>query len=279
MITGTKEYLTDICKTHKCPEHKNPLNVAWQGVARACPTGQYFHGIQITEEIVKAGGFYNIKCGAGHFPLEVIRTPTLTEELKQGQLGEGEEAFRVQQGAERRLSRREGEKRPAELGLMPLTDIGTGKQLTSSEIAQAIHYAHRCELVIPLGHVVLYHGKPYPTIDGYLYHAHRTNVPFKMMSRPLNQEEKKDYQVGELDYAWKCTIYKGATQAEFSGIGIITEAERTGKSKHDSEKYAAPVVNAKPWQMAQKRAEWQALRRAFPLGGEETPSDAGTQYE
>ena len=250
MITGKKEELDSISKTHRCREHDNPLQVAWN----------------------KGADCYAIRCGAGHFPEEVMRIPTLTEELKQDILPGGEIAERVKQGAERRAAQRApGMSTPA-LGLMTVTDLGTGERLTLAHLELAVNYAKSCDLDIKLGHVCLYHGKPYPTIDGYLYHAHRANKPFKMLSRPLGTEERTTYQVGELDYAWECNIYLVATGEQFSGIGIITNEERTAKSKRNPEQFAAPVVAAKPWQMAQKRAERQALRRAFPLGAAENES-------
>ncbi len=247
MITGKKEELDGAIKTHVCPEHLDKaLTVTWQAKENA----------------------YIIACGGGHFPEEVTPKPTLTSELKQGALPEGPVKDRVLKGA---LRRRGGLAAPVDvqpLGLMPVTDFGDGHDITLAEVKRAVAYADRTGLDITLGHVCLYHGKPYPSIDGYLYHSRRTGIWYKLVTLPLNKAEREQYQVGELDYAWMCKIFMCASGAEFSGIGIVTDAERTEMSTKDSTKHRNPVLVAKPWQMAQKRAEWQALRRAFPLGME-----------
>ncbi|MBA7580553.1 hypothetical protein ES708_22446 [subsurface metagenome] len=54
-----------------------------------------------------------------------------------------------------------------------------------------------------------------------------------------------------------------------SGLGIVTREEMEAKSPRDETKLRSPVVAAHPWQLAQKRAEWQALRRGFPIGESE----------
>ncbi len=276
MITGKKEELDGTIKTHGCPEHPDKeLTVVWHGVARTCPTGQDWHEMTITEEIVAAGGFYHIACGGGHFPLEVTPKTTLTAAYKQDLLPEGPVKDRVQQAAERRRGGLPATVNAQPLGLMPSTDFGDGHAITIQELRLAVDYAHRTELDIKLGHVCLYHGRPYPTIDGYLYHARRAKKPYKLVTFPLNAQERIQYQVGELDHAWLCKIYLLPMDGEFSGIGIVTNEERTAKSTRNPEHYRAPVLWSKPWQMAQKRAEWQALRRAFPLGEEE--SDGRTE--
>jgi hypothetical protein len=74
------------------------------------------------------------------------------------------------------------------------------------------------------------------------------------------------YQIEDGDHAWIATVTLLATGAYLTGLGIITRQELDEISKKDKTKYANPVLREKPWQMAQKRAEWQAMRRAFPIG-------------
>ncbi|GAG93864.1 unnamed protein product, partial [marine sediment metagenome] len=87
-----------------------------------------------------------------------------------------------------------------------------------------------------------------------------------LKSRPLSPEEEKQYKVGENDHAWVATLTFTDTGASFTGLGIVTYEEMIAKSEKKPEKLRSPVVAAHPWQLAQKRAEWQALRRAFPIG-------------
>jgi len=114
--------------------------------------------------------------------------------------------------------------------------------------------------------VVIMYGEPYITIDGYLFHANRSRIHYKLESRPLTDDERKAMRTtNEKDHAWKCelNILGGGS---FTGLGIVTEEEMTATSKRDSTRLRSPVVAAHPWQLAQKRAEWQALRRGFPIG-------------
>lgn len=116
------------------------------------------------------------------------------------------------------------------------------------------------------------YGKPYITLDGYLYHAQQVNLPYKLKSRPLNDQERKDYRVEEDDLALICELNKGYSETLFTGLGIVTKKEMEAIAKGKTEQLRSPVVAAHPWLLAQKRAEWQALRRAFPIGeSKETP--------
>ncbi len=258
MITGKKEELDGTIKTHLCPEHPDKeLTTAWNGKENT----------------------YVIACGGGHFPLEVTPKTTLTAAYKQGALPEGPVKDRVKQGAERRRGGLPATVDGQPLGLMPSTDFGDGHNITIQELERAVDYAQRTELDIKLGHVCLYHGKPYPTQDGYLYHARRTKRLYKLVTFPLTTEERVQYQVGADDFAWLCKIYLLPNEGEFSGIGIVTDDERQAMSKNDPKQHRAPVLWNKPWQMAQKRAEWQALRRAFPLGEEDNGDGTNTKTD
>ncbi len=152
------------------------------------------------------------------------------------------------------------------MGGVPTTDLATGQGLTIEELRTLIKYAARYDLDPYRGHVVVMYGKPYITIDGYLYYARQETIPYSMHSRPLTSEERRDYQIEDTDHAWQTTITILDPKQEFTGLGIVTEAEMTAKSPRDESKLRSPVVAAHPWQLAQKRAEWQALRRAFPIG-------------
>jgi len=63
------------------------------------------------------------------------------------------------------------------------------------------------------------------------------------------------------------------TDQWFGGIGIVTQEEMTEPSKRHPDQLRSPVVAKHPWQLAQKRAEWQAMRRAFPIGEPENEKE------
>lgn len=222
MITGAKEELDQYVQTHVCPEHGQTLVVAW----------------------LAENNSYVIRCGHGHYPEEITREMTPTEEFKQGKrepVGEG-------------------------LNLLPRADLATGEALSPELVKALIAYANRYGLDAYRGHVMLMYGKPYIGLDGYLYHANQTKIPYQMRSRPLTDDERKTYRIGENDHAWTCEVLLPSVNCSFTGLGIVTLEEMTEESKKKPGQLRSPVVAVHPWQLAQKRSEWQAARRAFPIG-------------
>ncbi len=247
MLKGTKEYLDDVAKNYVCSEHKTPVVVAW---------------------LIDS---YVLRCGhdAGHYPEEVTKQPSLSELNRQGLLPEGP----IKENIERRQRRKamidkDATKYPV-LGDLPRADLATGEMLVPEVVHALIAYAKKYDLDPYRGHVVIMYGKPYIGLDGYLYHANRSGKPYQLNSRPLNTDELPVFQVPEGAHAWLATCKFTGTESYFTGLGIVTLEEMTAKSSKDASKLRSPVVAAHPWQLAQKRAEWQALRRAFPIGGTE----------
>ncbi|MBU2060068.1 MAG: hypothetical protein KKB38_20350 [Gammaproteobacteria bacterium] len=189
-------------------------------------------------------GFYVIRCGAGHYPEEAVETPTPTRQFRQGKLQPVDKTF----------------------SLIATKDLGTGEILAPDVIKALRSYARSYGLDADRGHVVLMYGAPYIGLDGYCYHADRTGKPYRLTSRPLTEDERKTYQVDNGDHAWISKVEILGVGGEFTGLGIVTRAEMTATSSKDTAKLRSPVVAAHPWQLAQKRAEWQAMRRAFPIG-------------
>ena len=101
------------------------------------------------------------------------------------------------------------------------------------------------------------------------------------MSRPMTTLEEKQYKVDKCGHNWLATVSFTDDGSTFTGLGIVTYEEMTAMSTKHPEKLRSPVVAAHPWQLAQKRAEWQALRRAFPIGESEeiTPPDKESTKE
>ena len=222
MIEGTKEKLDEIVKRYQCPEHGKKLVVAWDAQENS----------------------YVIRCGEGHFPEEVTRELTPTQEFKQGKrepVGKG-------------------------LDLLPRADLATGEALSPQLVEALVSYAQKYGLDAYRGHVMLMYGKPYIGIDGYLYYANKYGEPHTLESRPLKDQELKEYRAPENAFTWLAKVTLLNTGQEFSGFGVVTQDEITAMSTKHPTQLRSPVVAAHPWQLAQKRAEWQALRRAFPIG-------------
>ena len=248
MIKGDYEYLKSLAKFNMCAEHKKPLEVAWDGIRNS----------------------YVLRCGEGHYPDAITRQLSLTQEYKAGE----ELPEPIKSNVEKSIRRRSMQqgKQPTAITFagVPATDLATGELLLPEQVKALMDYAYKYHLDPARGHVVLMYGKPYFTIDGYLYHATQSGRSYSLRARPLTKEEEEQYKVGPTDHAWVAELTFTDTGSIFTGLGIVTYDEMTVKSTKQPDKLRSPVVAAHPWQLAQKRAEWQALRRGFPIG--ETPS-------
>ncbi len=189
---------------------------------------------------------YVIKC-RDHYPEEVKPVLTRTQLYKAGQIEAVDPSF----------------------NLLPRADLETGEVISPEKMTLLVAYARHYGLDPYRGHVVLMHGQPYVELEGYLYHANREKIPYSLTGRPLTPEEMAAlmYDVG--DIGWKSTVRRLDTGAEFEGWGFVKKSETTEKSRKHPDKLRYPVVADKPANMVVKRAEWQALRRAFPLGEEQ----------
>ena len=247
MITGDFNELDQITKTHKCPEHPDmALTVAW------LTTGQFA-----------------IRCGADHFPEEVTRIPTLTEAYKQGEDIPEPLAGNIVKGQQRRARAAGAAVIPFVLGEVPKRDSETGELLTPEAIQALIDYAEKYGLDAYRGHVCLFHGDPYITVDGYFYKAKREKIPYSLTGRPLTRDELLLHHYEDDDLGYYSKVRRLDTGQEFEGYGFVKKSELTERSKKSPDRLRYPVVAGKPGNMVIKRAEWQALRRAFPIGGEE----------
>lgn len=252
MIKGTYDYLKNLASRNVCLEHGTPLEVAWYG----------------PEET------YALRCGHGHYPDAIIRSMSLTEEFKADQAVPGyiEDNIKKRQ---RRKAMEQGKQPDKVRGwLVPTTDLVTGEVLPPAVIEVLINYARKYRLDPERGHVVVMYSKPYITLDGYLYHANRSGIPYTLMSWPLDENAKKDFMINPEDYAWRAVVRFTGTEQAFTGLGIVTHDEMIATSEKKPGKLRAPVVAAHPWQLAQKRAEWQAMKRAFPIGETKEATDA-----
>ncbi len=247
MIKGEYDYLKALAEINECAEHGTPLLVATH------PTE----------------ALYVLRCGEGHYPDTIRRIPSLTEEYKQGTLADGPIADNIKRRSKQKAMSTNRQLQTQVLGDLPRADLATGEMLAPEQVVALTVYAKKYGLDPYRGHVVVMYGKPYIGIDGYLYHANQTGKPYTLMSHPMTEDEKKDYMIDLEDHAWLTFVRFTGTDNAFSGIGIVTQKEITAKSTKHPQQLRSPVVAAHPWQLAQKRAEWQALRRGFPIGESE----------
>jgi len=155
-----------------------------------------------------------------------------------------------------------------EYSLMAKADIATGMVISPAQVAALVEFADRCGLRAYLGHVCLYFGKPYPTIDGLYWKKNRDKLGFMVDCQPMTDKERLRYMVIDGDYAFIAKAITTGGDVINTGIGIVTAEEMSKKSKKHPESFAAPIVRDHPQRMAEKRAEWQLLKKMVLLGDE-----------
>lgn len=244
MIKGDYDRLVELAKFNECADHHSPLEVAWYGQEHT----------------------WVLRCGEDHYPDTLTRQLSLTQEYKAGANIQEPIKSNILKGIAKRQRQSTDQTLPFTLEGVPVKDLATGELLSENQVNALIDYAYKYNLDPFRGHLVLMYGKPYITIDGYLFHARQSGRPYTLKSRPLTTLEEKQYKVGKTDHAWVSELTFTDTGTTLTGLGIVTYDEMTAKSSRDETKLRSPVVAAHPWQLAQKRAEWQALRRAFPIG-------------
>lgn len=244
MITGDYDQLNQMASRNVCSEDGGHLDVAWYSKEKC----------------------WVIRCGKGHYPDMITRQLSLTQEYLAGRELPKYIEKNVKKGVEKRQMQQSENSTWTMMVPSLRADLGTGEVLSLAAVKSLIKFARDYDLDPRRGHVVLMYGLPYITIDGYLYHANQEKIPYKLESRPLKDIEKTEYLIPEGAHAWVTTVVKVESGATFTGQGIVTQDEMTEESKHKPGQLAHPVVADHPWQLAQKRAEWQALRRAFPIG-------------
>lgn len=247
MIKLDYDELKDLAKNQLCAEHQTPLVIVWH----------------------QTEGCYTLRCGEGHYPDALVRNLSLSELNRTGQLSSGPIKDNIERREKHKIMSETKSTREGQFQLIRQTDLGSGQLLMPDEVKALVEYAYKYHLDPYRGHVVLMYGQPYIGLDGYLFHANRSGKRYQLNSWPMTSMEKEQYQVNEHDHGWIAQVSLLDTDESFTGVGVITQEERTELSKKTPGQLRYPIVASKPWQMAQKRAEWQALRRAFPIGESE----------
>lgn len=169
--------------------------------------------------------------------------------------------------AEARVARAEAEGIPRLIPRQIRADLSTGEVINAAQARLLMEYAYQYGLDPFRGHVCLMHGEPYISFEGYCYWASRQHEPYSLVSSPMSTAERELYQVPEGSYAWLARCKRGTLLEPMLGLGIVTREEIEERSAKNPQQWRSPVVHNHPQQQAQKRAEWQAIKRAFPLEG------------
>ncbi len=251
--------LHDLAAMHACPDHP-----------------------QATVEVAWDKGLYRLRCGAGHWVDKLQRLMMPSEMFRQGvpqdpnientirrrypvthdkDLPERpENRVEITETGKTALQRKEEHAREEETRLPVIYEASTGGIAPLDLRRRVVEWARETELRPELGHVCLYHGKPWVTIDGWYYRFRLMHPNGQLLSRPLTSEER--YAAGITDtnlHAWRAEVYDvpgGHLLA--MGHGYASQEEPLAQK--------SPVETRWPWRMAEKRAEEDALSKAVPLG-------------
>ncbi|NVM22271.1 MAG: hypothetical protein HWN68_10890, partial [Desulfobacterales bacterium] len=88
-------------------------------------------------------------------------------------------------GAQNDLEKRASETQ-WQFSMIPKNDLGSFELLNLANVEALIAFARNVGLNAYLGHVCLYHGKPYPTVDGYYYLNNKRLNPYRIGTAPLD---------------------------------------------------------------------------------------------
>lgn len=109
-----------------------------------------------------------------------------------------------------------------------------------------------------MGEVSIYQGRPYVSIDGRYRKAQESGKLDGVECRPATRKEREDWEIPEGDYFFHAEVRVKDAAFPFVGWGRVYAAETmNGKGFKPVEK--------NPQRMAEKRAEAQALRKAFHI--------------
>ena len=202
---------------------------------------------------------YRLCCGSDHTHNGFTRRPTATQLLTRGRMDKVGGS-----GAQRDLEHL-AQRRPERFNLLPKTDIETGAVLSPQDISALDIFAQAVGLNIYLGHVGLYFGEPRVTIDGYYYLAKKRGEDISVCAMPATVDERQQYQIPDNALFFIAKGFRGSNPVPEIGLGIVTSDELAEMSKKNPSQKRHPIVAKYPQRMAEKRAEWQLLRKLIPL--------------
>ncbi len=111
----------------------------------------------------------------------------------------------------------------------------------------------------PIMHeLTIYQGDPFVSVDGRYRKAQETGFLDGMSCRPATREEKEEWEIPDGDKFFRAECYRKDAKHPFVGWGRVTAKEISKANEY------TPIAT-NPQRMAEKRAEVQALRKAFHI--------------
>jgi hypothetical protein len=109
-----------------------------------------------------------------------------------------------------------------------------------------------------MGEITIYQGRPFVSIDGRYRKAQETGLLGGVETRPATKQEKEDWGIPQTDFFFRAEVFVKGAARPFVGWGRVRLSETQGGR-------GFKPVETNPQRMAEKRAEAQALRKAFSI--------------
>ena len=117
-----------------------------------------------------------------------------------------------------------------------------------------------------MGEVSIYQGRPFVSIDGRFRKAQDTQQLDGVETRPSTKEERASWDIPEGDYFFRSEVWRKGSSRPFVGWGRVRKGETTpGSTRQGDTTSIYKPIQSNPQRMAEKRAEAQALRKAFHI--------------
>ena len=117
-----------------------------------------------------------------------------------------------------------------------------------------------------MGEISIYQGRPFVSIDGRYRKAQESGLLDGVETRPATEQERKDWGIPDGDYFFRAEVYVKGASHPFIGWGRVHSSEtRPGSKKPGDTTSTFKPIQSNPQRMAEKRAEAQALRKAFHI--------------
>lgn len=159
---------------------------------------------------------------------------------------------------------------PVEKMLQRMEGVKFPQDMTPVQREMLAEAAITYQLDPVMNELMLFQGNLFVSIDGRYRKAQETGNLAGVETRPATQEERTAWGIGDDDYFFRSEVYVKGVERAFVGWGRVRAVET--KAPADPRKRGFRPLETNPQRMAEKRAEAQALRKAFhiPLPSAET---------
>lgn len=255
----TYNELQDLAAMHACPEHPQAtVGVAWDKDHYRLVCGGR-HWVDKLQRLMLPSELYRQGVPQDPNIENTLRRRYAMSQNKERDLFP-ENRVEVTESGKTALQRKEEKAKEDETRLPVILEVSTGKTAEHDLRRRAVEWAREVELRPELGHVCLYFGKPWVTIDGWYYRFRQVFPQGQLISRPWSSDER--YAAGISDIAlhtWVAEVY------DLPGGHLLAMGH--GYARDDEPLAKGSAVETRwPWRLAEKRAEEDALSKAVPLG-------------